>query len=756
MDFASQEAVDGVRLTWNSWPSSRTEAAKLQQLVPLAMMVTPLKNSINMATLPYEPVRCKSCSGVLNPYCSVDFMAKLWICPFCLSRNHFPAHYAQISENNLPAELFQSYTAIEYTLPHGLITPPAFMFVCDLSLPEEEVMHMKDALRQVISLLPDSSLVGIITFGRHVNVHEIGFQPCNKHYCFRGDRVPQADQVRRWLGLHAVHQGARNTAEPPGGGRFLMPLSDCEFLFEQLLEDMEPWPEPARPGRRPLRATGAAVGVATCLLESCIPAGAARIMVFTGGPCTVGPGQTVDPNLEEMIRTHQDLEKGACKYYQTSCKYYESLALQMVSNSFALDVFACSLDQVGLAEMRPAIVHTGGLILLSETFEGDLTRSQDVFRKSLQRMFHCDSNGHLDMSFGAHIDVLCPKEIKVCGAIGPIASLGRQTPFVSEQEMGIGNTSAWKLNVLDQNTSVAFFFEVVNNQSASPIQPGRPFFVQYSTAYYHSSGQQRLRVVTVGRTWCDHNAPELPLSFDQECAAVVTARLTTFKAEADDSFDVLRWLDRTLIRLSSRFGDYTRDVPESFTLSQSFSLLPQFMFHLRRSQFLQVFNNTPDETAYYRHLLLKQDTSGSLIMIQPTLLSYSFNGPPEPVLLDVDSVQPDRILLLDSYFMVIVHYGATIAQWRKAGYQEQEEHANFRQLLEAPISDAQELIKDRLPVPRMLKCDQYGSQARFLLAKLNPSSTHNAGYGTGDVIFTDDVSLNVFMEHLAKLSVASG
>jgi protein transport protein SEC23 len=84
---------------------------------------------------------------------------------------------------------------------------------------------------------------------------------------------------------------------------------------------------------------------------------------------------------------------------------------------------------------------------------------------------------------------------------------------------------------------------------------------------------------------------------------------------------------------------------------------------------VQVFNNTPDETAYFRHLLMKHDTNSSLVMIQPTLLSYSFNGPPEPVLLDVESVQPDRILLLDSYFMVIVHYGATIAQWRKAGYQ---------------------------------------------------------------------------------------
>ena len=27
---------------------------------------------------------------------------QVWMCPFCFSRNHFPAHYAEISDSNLP------------------------------------------------------------------------------------------------------------------------------------------------------------------------------------------------------------------------------------------------------------------------------------------------------------------------------------------------------------------------------------------------------------------------------------------------------------------------------------------------------------------------------------------------------------------------------------------------------------------------------------------------------------------------------
>jgi protein transport protein SEC23 len=84
------------------------------------------------------------------------------------------------------------------------------------------------------------------------------------------------------------------------------------------------------------------------------------------------------------------------------------------------------------------------------------------------------------------------------------------------------------------------------------------------------------------------------------------------------------------------------------------------MFHLRRSKFLQTFNSSPDEQAVYRHILCRENTSNALIMLQPSLLSYSFTGPPQPALLDAASVRPDTILLLDTFFHVIVFHGETI------------------------------------------------------------------------------------------------
>lgn len=371
--------------------------------------------------------------------------------------------------------------------------------------------------------------------------------------------------------------------------------------------------------------------------------------------------------------------------------------------------------------------------------------------------------------------VLTSREFKISGAIGAVCSLNKKGPNVSDLEIGRGGTNAWSLGGLDPGTTVAIYFDVTN-PGTTPLPEGKRRFIQFLTRYQHANGRTRLRATTLCGPW--HNVPPgggggsapptgnagapapgsdhgpVKISFDQEASAVLTARLAVHRTESEDVADVLRWVDRSLIRLCAKFADYRPDDPSSFRLSPQFSLFPQFMFHLRRSQFLQLFNSSPDEAAYYRYVLSREGTTNSLVMIQPTLLSYTFEGPPAPALLDAQSVRPDAILLLDTFFHVVVFHGETMAAWRDNKYHEQEEYASFRQLLEAPQSDALMIMESRFPVPRYIVCDQHKSEARFLMAKLNPSVTHNTdGAGGGAQVFTDDVSLRVFMEHLMKLAV---
>lgn len=62
------------------------------------------------------------------------------------------------------------------------------------------------------------------------------------------------------------------------------------------------------------------------------------------------------------------------------------------------------------------------------------------------------------------------------------------------------------------------------------------------------------------------------------------AKYAVYKTmSGEESMDVIKWVDRTLIKLVARFAEYKSEDPSTFKLSREFSLFPQFMFYLRRS-----------------------------------------------------------------------------------------------------------------------------------------------------------------------------
>jgi len=357
--------------------------------------------------------------------------------------------------------------------------------------------------------------------------------------------------------------------------------------------------------------------------------------------------------------------------------------------------------------------------------------------------------------------VLCSRHLKIAGAIGVAASNEQRTPAVAETEIGVCGTSSWYLGALTPNSTAAIYFDVVTQSNSQP-ETAQEGYLQFITAYRHSSGRSHLRVTTVARPLSSLSSEAgmnlVKSGFDQEAAAVLMARHAVFKTNVEFAFDIIRWLDRTLIRLTEKFANYQKDVPESLRLSPEFAYYPQFMFHLRRSQFLQVFNSSPDETAFFRTIMLRENTQNSLIMIQPTLMSYSMDGPATPAMLDVSSMASDRILVLDTFFNVVVFLGGTIYQWAKDGVHLNPEYAYFAEFLKAPVADAQIMMSTRFPTPKYIYTEEHGSQSRFLMAKLNPSITQNTmNYGqTGaePPVFTDDVPLKTFLEHLRKLAVS--
>lgn len=695
------EERDGIRLSWNTFPSSRMEASRL--VVPIGALYTPLKEKPDGALLSYAPVVCKTpCRAVLNPFCQVDMRARIWICPFCLQRNNLPPHYKDISENHIPPELHPTSTTIEYRLPQPAPTPPIFVFVVDTCQSEENSLTaLKDSIIMALGLLPPHALVGLITFGTMAQVHELGYLECTKSYVFRGSKDYAGKQVQEMLGLTNAAGGIRPGAQPPqpqpgrpapmplGGAqaRFLLPVQQCEEKLTEILEGLQKDPWPISSDKRAVRCTGVALSVAVGLLETSFQNAGGRVMLFTGGPATEGPGMVVSSELKEKIRSHHDIDRDNIKYYKKALKFYDTLARRAAHNGHAIDIFAGCLDQVGLLEMKALPNTTGGHMILTDSF------TASMYKQSFAKIFDADEQGNLAMGFNASLEVLTTKELKVTGLIGHAISMNKKSTSVGETEVGIGNTCSWKMCSIDPAASYGIYFEIAGQggPAATSMQQGpQKGLIQFLTYYQHSGGQFHLRVTTVGRNMSGPSGdPALAHSFDQEAAAVLMSRIAVFKAEVDDGPDVLRWVDRMLIRLCARFAEYRKDDASSFRLEKNFTLYPQFMFHLRRSQFLQVFNNSPDETAFYRHVLNHEDVSNSLIMIQPTLDSYTLEDEgAKPVLLDSTSIQPQTVLLLDTFFHILIFHGETIAEWRKAGYQEQEGYENFRTLLEAPKEDA--------------------------------------------------------------------
>ena len=53
---------------------------------------------------------------------------------------------------------------------------------------DDELAALKESLQMSLSLLPPNAIVGLITFGKMVQVHELGCEGISKSFVFRGTK----------------------------------------------------------------------------------------------------------------------------------------------------------------------------------------------------------------------------------------------------------------------------------------------------------------------------------------------------------------------------------------------------------------------------------------------------------------------------------------------------------------------------------------------------------------------------------------
>lgn len=179
------------------------------------------------------------------------------------------------SQTNLPAELIPQFTSIEYELPRATLGQPLFLFVVDIGGSAKEMQALKDSLLMALNLIPQDALVGLITFGTTVQVHELAQSEISKCYVFQGAVEYTGQQVQDYLGLRG-RAGPGASQQLPPSSRFIQALKDCDYSLTQILEELGHDPWPVKQENRPLRSTGAALSVAEGLLEVLFFSGRAR------------------------------------------------------------------------------------------------------------------------------------------------------------------------------------------------------------------------------------------------------------------------------------------------------------------------------------------------------------------------------------------------------------------------------------------------------------------------------------------------
>ncbi|KAH0573486.1 Sec23 [Spironucleus salmonicida] len=742
--FLSNEDQTGIRAPWNIWPHLKHE--NMRATVPLSVLYTPLKQCSQR--FKYPPVRCTKCTAVLNPYTPVDFNTKQYQCVFCSTNQTLPSSYAGISSDKKPAELHSQYRCIEYEIS-STSESKVIVFCIDLSCTEDELEKQKQSVQMAADLLQDDFKVALVTFGTMVNVHEVHYEICPRRVVFRGTVDLSPIQIEQFLSL-------KNPAQ-----RFVLPLSYCRDSFVQTIEDLTIDPWTIQQKHRQLRCTGLATSIGVSILYSLhhslvqqhkLPIG--KLALFSSGPCTAGPGQIVDSDITQHLRHWPDiqLKNEPAKHVKDCQKYYEKLTERAVASNSAVHIFGCSVDQIGIFESVDLCKKTSGSIVISESFNYQaFTKSWRLFIDSLS-----ESATEFVQAGSGSLTISVSNQIRINGIIGPCASLKQSTSSVSSQEIGEGLTDKWKVNSLDSDLTLAIFFDLADQAREVQLQNR---FIQLRTEFTSVEGKRVLRVVSFAfKSDYNENFAAISAGFDQEAAACILSRMAVLKlTQTSSTEEAVRSIDRACIRLSKQFAQFVPNDVGSVRFQPNYEFFPQFLYHFRRSELINLFGQSPDETAMKHFQLLRQNVQQMLSMIQPVLIAYSVNClDGEPVFLDASECHPDRILIFDSFFNVLVWSGQSVAAWRQAGYHLKPEYANVNDLLNSFKEEVDQILQYRFPSPRYDEADQGSSQARILLARVNPSSTNKSqNTNSGESIATDDVSLQQFLEVLKKAVVTA-
>lgn len=649
----------------------------------------------------------------------------------------------------------------------------------DLGQEKSSFETLVGKLSTAMDKLRDGTLVGIVTFDKDVHFHRQGGSTISfgNEELFKQDKYDVSELFKDSGSIvKSILQkvgGSTTTSNP-------LSLTESSILVNNgLLSALTPESRPLikeyisalRPSftnsYKPLRSFGLCLYITSIILNKLsFQNFNGKIMTFLSGPNTSQPGIVLNTNNTNNFRLHNDIRQLNNFDFNTSQRFYETLSyianglpintafqvgydqtkkttdfeLNQLSPKWSIDIFTGSLDQVGLYELKKLILNVNGDMFTTNSFK-DLQFVLQ-FEKAIESIINSQ------LMHNASLTVLTSPRLKIKSLLGHCHRLpssfkdselhydkisDQLTKFESKYNRNYF-TNRWFWNTLKPSDTVSIFFEVDGLKSYSDRKLLNEFFIQFQLKYWDLvSKTWKLRILTRLQPTTAYS-PKLDLNmnllnskiemlqnFNASSWTILLSRLLINKLDTNIGFEfegILEFIDTIVVKLLNNFN---RLIVENYTINENLKTLPSLVYNLRKNpQLINIFNSSPDETTFYHHWFMKFDENLSSRVIEPRLFKYQTETLVIPVSMDsdiIDKIPSKSYLIMDSIFHNIIYYKYTNQEDRLSLHHSNNES---KQSSLEPWSFIQDLIKGRPLDPKYIITQTNHSQARYLVARLNP------------------------------------
>ncbi|MBA0686053.1 hypothetical protein Goari_013675 [Gossypium aridum] len=628
-----------------------------------------------------DPHRCHDCGAYSNLYSNILIGSGQWQCVICGNLNGSEGEYIALSKEEL-----RNFPELSSPLVDFIQTGnkrPSFVpvtdsrtsapvvLVIDECLDEQHLQYLQSSLHAFVDSLPPTTRIGIILYGRAVSVYDFSEESIASAEVIPGGASPTQEALKALI---------------YGTGISLSPMHASKEVAHLIFSSLRPYklnvPEASRD-----RCLGTAVEVALAIIQGPSadfsrgvvkrPGVNSRIIVCAGGPNTYGPG-SVPHSYTHPNYPHKE---------KTAIKWMEHLGREAHQQNTVIDILCAGTCPVRVPVLQPLAKASGGAFVLHDDFG-------EAFGMNLQRASARAAGSH------GLLEIRCSDDILVTQVVGP----GEEAHI--ENHETFKNDLSLCIRMLSVEETQCFSISMENRHDIKSDFVFFQFAIQYSNVYQADI----TRVITIRLPTVD-SVPEYLQSVEDEVAAVLIAKRTLLGAKShSDAIDMRTTIDERVKDIALKFGS---QVPKSNLrrFPKEISLLPEFLFHLRRGPLLGNIVGHEDERSVLRNLFLNASFDLSLRMVAPRCLMHREGGTFEEL--------PAYDLVMQSDTAVVLDHGTDVFIW--LGAELAADEGRSAAAVAACKTLAEELTELRFPAPRILAFKEGSSQARYFVSRLIPA-----------------------------------